>query len=76
MRRDVIASGQGLLSSEKLLRTRRETCSNGFVSHSQEFVEQKGDHAVAKQGSWQRALLWKDHGGPENTEPTKSLPPW
>lgn len=70
------ASGQRLLLSEKFPGTRRETCLNGFVSHLQEFVEQKGDHAMATQGDEQRAVLWKDQGGPENTEPAESLPPW
>lgn len=56
-RRNMIASGQGLLLSGKFLGTWREMCLNGSVSHIQEFVEQKGDHAMAKQGSWQRAFM-------------------
>lgn len=60
----------------KIPRNTRQTCLNGSVSHLQEFVEQKGDHAMATQGDEQRVVLWKDQGGPENTEPAESLPPW
>ena len=56
-RRNMIASGQGLLLSGKFLGTWRETCLNASVSHIQEFVEQKGDHAMAKQSSWQSAFM-------------------
>ena len=56
-RRNMIASGQGLLLSGKFLGTWRETCLNASVSHIQEFVEQKGDHAMAQQSSWRSAFM-------------------
>lgn len=52
----MIASGQGLLLSGKFLGARGAACLNGSVSHSQEFVEQKGKHAMAKQGARRRAV--------------------